>query len=292
MKLQKNEKEILSSGHSACTGCGAMILARHVLNALGKNTVMVVPACCWTLLAGSFPNNAVNISLIHCPFATGAATARGVKAGLNLRGKKETAVLTWAGDGGTFDIGLQSLSSAAESNVDFIYACYDNEAYMNTGIQRSSATPWGAWTTTAPGDMSKLGFKKNIMEIMAAHKIPYAATGTIAFLEDLIAKVKRAKEIKGTKFLHLLAPCVAGWKIESSHAVKVSRLAVETNIFPLYEIYDGEKWNINHKPEKPKPVQEYLKLQGRFSHLSEEDFGIIQENTDKNWQELLNKAAC
>lgn len=288
MDIMKSGKELLYSGHSACPGCGAMILARYVLNALGEKTIMIIPASCWTLLAGSYPYTALKIPVLHCPFETAAATAAGVSAGVKIRGIKAT-VLVWAGDGGTFDIGLQALSSAAEKNTDFIYVCYDNEAYMNTGIQRSSATPLCAWTTTTPKGMLKTEPKKNIMEIVAAHGIPYAATATIAFPEDLIMKVKKAKEIKGTKFLHLLSPCVIGWKIESGHTVKVSRLAVETNIFPLYEIFDGEKWVISRKPEQPKPTEEYLKIQGRFSHLAKEDIGIIQKNTDKNWQKLLKK---
>ena len=281
-----NTKELLVSGHSACAGCGAMIMMRHVLKELGEKTVMVLPACCATLLMGIYPYSSLKIPIIHCPFETAAAIASGVRASLDLDGDTETTALAWAGDGGTFDIGLQALSGAVERNENFIYVCYDNEAYMNTGIQRSSATPWGAWTTTTPRPRGKSEPKKDIVKILAAHKIPYAATATLAFLDDLTAKVRKAKGIKGSRFLHLLSPCQPGWRAESKDTVKLSRLAVETRIFPLYEVENGEIWRLNYKPEKLTPVEEYLKLQGRFSHLADEDIEIIQKNVNKEWLKL------
>lgn len=281
-----NTNELLVSGHNACAGCGAMIMMRHVLKELGEKTIMVIPACCSTLLMGVYPYTSLRIPLIHCPFETAAAIASGIRAALNLDGDTETTVLAWAGDGGTFDIGLQALSAAVERNENFIYVCYDNEAYMNTGIQRSSATPWGAWTTTTPRPTVKNEPKKDIVKILAAHKIPYAATATLAFMDDLCAKVRKAKGIKGSRFLHLLSPCQPGWRVESKDTVKLSRLAVETRIFPLYEVENGETWRINYEPEKFTPVEEYLKLQGRFSHLTAEDIRIIQANMEKEWQNL------
>ena len=289
MKLTIPQEEYVNSGHLACQGCGATLALRTVLKALGPKTIMTVPACCMTVIDGPFPYTAVKIPLMHTPFETAAVAASGVKAALEVRGDNETTVLAWAGDGGTFDIGIQALSGAAERNADIIYVCYDNEAYMNTGIQRSSSTPMGAWTTTTPVPHHKKHPKKNMLAIMAAHGIPYTATASVAFLEDLVKKVKKAKEIRGTKFLHILAPCPSGWKCPPHLMVKMARLAVQTNVFPLYEIEDGEKYTINMKPTA-KPVEEYLKLQGRFSHLTQDEVSIIQANTDKNWNLLLKKA--
>ena len=282
-------RELMYSGHLACAGCGATISMRYALKALGEQTILVLPACCWSIISGPFPYTAVKVPLIHTAFETGAATAAGVKAGLEMRGDTETTVAAWAGDGGTFDIGLQALSGAAERNDDIIYFCYDNEAYMNTGIQRSSATPWGTWTTTTPANHPKGQVKKNIMEIMAAHRIPYAATCSVAFPEDMMSKIKKAKSIRGTRFIHIYSPCPTGWKAPSSLAIKIARLAVHTKVFPLYEVEEGERYMINVNP-KSLPVDEYLRLQGRFNHLSDEDIQKIQETVDREWERLLKKA--
>jgi pyruvate/2-oxoacid:ferredoxin oxidoreductase beta subunit len=197
-------------------------------------------------------------------------------------------VLAWAGDGGTFDIGLQALSGAAERNDDFIYVCYDNEAYMNTGIQRSSATPSLTWTTTTPAHQTKDEAKKNIMEIMAAHRVPYAATASVAYPEDFFQKMKKAKATKGLKFIHILATCPTGWRLPTQLSIKAARLAVLTRIFPLYEIENGERYTLNLKPEF-LPVQEYLGLQGRFSHLTDQEKEGIQGNVERMWERLLKK---
>jgi pyruvate/2-oxoacid:ferredoxin oxidoreductase beta subunit len=207
---------------------------------------------------------------------------------LDIRGDHETIVAVWAGDGGTFDIGLQALSGAAERNEDFIYICNDNEGYMNTGTQRSSATPLYAWTTTTPVMQPKENPKKDIMAIMADHHIPYAATATIAYPEDLLRKMEKAKGIRGTRFIHLLSPCPPGWKVPSELSIKISRLAVLTRVFPLYEIENGEKYTISLNPN-PRPVQEYLKLQGRFSHLTGSEIEVIQKNIEKTWERLIKK---
>ncbi len=282
------QEEVLDPGILSCQGCGSTIAIRQVLKALGKNTIITVPACCWTIIDGPFPYHSLKIPFFHTAFETAAAAATGIRAGLNTRGYKDTNVLAWAGDGGTFDIGLQALSGVAESNEDILYICYDNEAYMNTGIQRSGATPYKAWTTTTPYESPNKRPKKNIVEIMRAHKIPYIATATVAFPLDLYKKVKKAKELKGTRFIHVLAPCPPGWRMDSELTIKVSRLAVDTKLFPLYEVEDGEKLTINYYP-KEIPIEEYFKLQGRFRHLEEEDIKEIQEMINTYFEKLLEE---
>jgi pyruvate/2-oxoacid:ferredoxin oxidoreductase beta subunit len=249
---------------------------------------MVVVASCTTPIAGVFPFSAFNIPAMHIAFECGGAAGAGVRSALEAKKKKDVNVLVWAGDGGTFDIGLQSLSGAAERNDDLIYVCYDNEAYMNTGIQRSSATPQGSWTTTTPTPATKSRPKKDIMAIMASHGIPYAATATTGYPDDLIAKVVRAAGIQGLRFIHLLAPCPTGWRFPSELTVRLSRLAVETNVFPLYEVMNGEHYIMNQIPNA-KPVKEYFRLQGRFGHLSEEDIYSIQEHVDEGWEKLVKR---
>ena len=290
-KMQVPSEEILGHGHLACAGCGAAIAMRLTLKALGEKTVMVFPASCWSIIPGFWPYSSFRITAVHAGFVTGGATASGVRAALDVRGDSETLVAVWAGDGGTFDIGLQALSGAAERNEDFIYICNDNEAYMNTGTQRSSATPQFAWTTTTPVMRPKENPKKDIMAIMADHQIPYAATATIAYPEDLIRKMEKAKRIRGTRFIHLLSPCPPGWRIPSEVSIKVSRLAVRSKVFPLYEIEDGRTYTLQEE-SKVVPVKEYLKLQGRFSHITEKDIEKTQVGVDDAWGRLLRKARC
>ncbi len=287
---RKLDHELVSCGHVACPGCGAVLAMRYVLNVLGPKTILVLPACCWSVIMSRYPNAAVRIPVFHTAFETAACVASGVRAGLDMKGDRETNVLAWAGDGGTFDIGLQALSGAAERNDDFIFVCYDNEAYMNTGIQRSSATPYGAWTTTTPIDNFKHQDKKDIMAIMAAHHIPYAATASISFPDDLMAKVTRARDMRGTRFLHILCPCPTGWKYSSDLTVALGRSAVESRIFPLYEILGGERYRITYSPEQPVPVNAYLKSQQRFAHLKPEAVVAIQQQTDRAWSRLMKKA--
>ena len=197
-------------------------------------------------------------------------------------------VVVWAGDGGTFDIGLQSLSGAGERNEDIIYICYDKEAYMNAGVERSSATPWGCWTTTTPTTAMKGLLKKNIMSIIASHRVPYAVTATTAYPYDLIEKLKKAVKVHGMHFCHILARCPTGWRFSSEHAIEISRLAVETRLFPLYEIVEGSRCSLNYI-HKGLPVQEYLRIRGRFGHLTREDVCVIQHNVDESWDRLLEK---
>jgi pyruvate/2-oxoacid:ferredoxin oxidoreductase beta subunit len=282
------EKELMCSGHLACPGCGASLSMRYALKALGEKTMVIIPACCWSIIAGPFPYSAVNVPVFHTAFETAAAVASGMKAALDIKGKSDVTVMAWAGDGGTFDIGFQALSGAAERNEDFIYVCYDNEAYMNTGIQRSSSTPYGAWTTTTPERHLKERPKKNIVEIMAAHNIPYIATLSVAYPEDFIKKLQKAKTYRGTKFLHIFSPCPPGWKIQDEQSIRISQMAVHSNIFPLYEIEDGEKYSLTMK-SKGTPVKEYLQAQGRFRKLKEEHFDEIQKAVDLNWKKLMKK---
>ena len=288
-QLNAADKDYFKPGHLGCPGCGAAIAIKFALKALGEKIIMVIPASCASIIVGPYPQSAVNIPILHTAFATAGAAASGVRAALDMKGDTETTVLSWAGDGGTFDIGFQSLSGAVERNEDCIFVCYDNEAYMNTGVQRSSSTPFGVRTTTTPGQDWKKTRKKNIMETMAAHRIPYAATASIAFPEDLIGKFRKAKEKKGgSRFIHIFASCATGWGAPSDMSVKIARLAVQTNIFPLYEIEDGTRYILNYKGDGR--VEDYLQTQGRFKHLGEEDISQIQDMVTDDWRNLLRKA--
>ena len=268
-------------GHLACPGCGHAIGVRMVLRALGHRAVVVIVPSCVAVISGPFPNAAFGVPAFHSAFEIAAPTAAGISRPLKIQGTEDIPVLA-------FDIGLQSLSGAADRNEDFIYVCMDNEAYMNTGIQVSSATPRFAWTGTSPAGNTRQ--KKQIMEIMAAHRIPYAATASIGFPEDLMNKVKRAKETSGTRFLHLLSPCPTGWKMGENMSPIAAVAAVETNIFPLYEIVDGLHYTINYYSQN-LPVEKYLMMQGRFKHLEPDQIEAIQAETDRAWADLKNRAA-
>ena len=285
IKDQIPREQYLSSGHLACPGCGGALAMNLVLKALGPDTVVILPACCWSIIAGPWPQSSVKVPLYHTAFETGGAVASGVRAALDQRGKTETNVVVWAGDGGTFDIGLQALSGAAERDENIIYCCYDNEAYMNTGIQRSSATPWGAWTTTTPVGHPEANPKKDMLAILAAHRIPYAATATVAYPTDLIDKATKAKNVRGLRFLHVLAPCPPGWKTADDAAIDLSRMAVRTRVFPLVEVEDGTRWRftVEHPGD---PVEPYLRKQGRFRHLTDEQLASIQRDVDARWEVL------
>lgn len=283
---------LISCGHRACQGCGALIGLRMILETFGSETILVIPACCASIYSGLFPFSALKIPVVHTPFASAAATASGISRILkrkNLPG----LVACWAGDGGTLDIGFQALSGACERNENIIYICYDNEAYMNTGIQRSSATPVGAWTTTTPD--RKTENKKDIDAILAAHKIPYIATINPAFPDDLERKVLKAKEIAGTRFLHLFSPCPPGWKYDFRYSIKIARLATMTCIFPLFEVLNGERWTITFDPKENKlPVEKYFHpeckwSQDRFVNLTKSDLEEIQKNMDYSWLDLKTK---
>ena len=288
VRKQKSGNDLLHPGHVACPGCGAAIAMKFALRAVGKKTAVVIPACCWGVIAGPYPQSSLKVPILQTAFATAGAAASGLRAAMDMNGDFESIVMAWAGDGGTFDIGLQSLSGAAERDEDIIYVCYDNEAYMNTGVQRSSSTPYGMQTTTTPGSGWKKSRKKNIMEIMAAHRIPYAASASIAFPDDMMRKFAKAKDLKGgTRFLHVFATCATGWGIPSELSVKIARLAVQCNIFPLYEVENGVTYTLNYQGDSR--VNEYLKRQGRFRHLSEKDIQDIQKMVDEDWELLMQK---
>ena len=277
-----NQMELLHAGHFGCPGCTAPLAMKYALEALGSHTIVVMPAGCWSTLIGIYPSSCLSVPVISVAFATTAATASGVRAGLDAQGKKDVTVLAWAGDGGTFDIGLQALSGAAERNDDMIYVCYDNEAYMNTGIQRSSATPLGGWTTTTPASSLKTQPKKNIVEILAAHRIPYAATATVGNPDDFIRKMKKAKTMKGTRFIHVFASCPTGWRHDTQLSIEVARRVVASRVFPLYEVTNGETWTLNDMPPK-EPIDRYLDIQGRFKGLPREGRDLFQKQVDREW---------
>ena len=282
----EREPELLFPGHASCPGCAVALAVRFVLKALGPRTVLVIPPSCIAVMAGPLPLSSMGVPVFQTAFETTAAAASGLARAFRARGEDVT-VACLAGDGGTHDIGLQALSGAAERNEDFIYFCFDNEAYQNTGNQKSSATPWAARTTSTP--RGKPTRKKDIVEIMAAHRIPYAATACPAYRVDLLAKVARAKMLSGTRFIHLLCPCVPGWGIADDASLRVARLAVESRLFPLYEVADGLRYAITHEPAGLR-VREYLGVQARYRQLSEETVSRIQETVDQEWARLVERA--
>ncbi len=280
-------EEYVSCGELACQGCGMTLASRYVLKGLGERTIEIRPASCSSVVNGRFPECASLYNLQNVCFEEAAAEASGFRVGLNALGIKNVNVLAFAGDGGTYDIGLQALSGAAERNDDIIFVCYDNEAYMNTGIQRSSATPFGAWSSTTP--TSKTQPKKDLMAIMAAHRIPYCTTASIAYPEDLLRKMRIAKRTKGCKVIIVFASCPTGWRFPTEKTIEIARLAVETRVWPLYEIFDGVKYRIGEMPQK-RPVEDYLKVQGRFSSLTVENIRTIQKNVRKECKRLRKLA--
>lgn len=273
------DEELLAPGHRACPGCGEALALRHVLKALGKNIIVSSPTGCMEVVTTPYPETAWRVPWIHVAFENAAAVASGVARALKVLGKKHVKSVAIAGDGGTVDIGLQALSGAFERNENILYVCTSNEAYMNTGVQRSGDTPFGAWTTTTPVGKVKRGEdlpKKNMPAIIAAHGAPYVATASVAYLLDLIKKVRKAASIEGPTYIHVHTPCGPGWRIDSSKTIEVAKLAVLTGMWNLYEIDHGEL-KVTFKPSKRKPVAEYLKKQGRFRHLTEEETAKIQQ---------------
>jgi pyruvate/2-oxoacid:ferredoxin oxidoreductase beta subunit len=281
-------EEGMHPGNLGCQACGGALSMRLALKGFGPDTIAVIPACCWSIIDGPWPVHALQVPVFHTAFETAAVMATGIKTA-KAHQEKDVTVVAWAGDGGTFDIGLQALSGAAERNEDIVYVCYDNEAYMNTGIQRSSSTPIGAWTATTPDERPELRPKKDIMAIMAAHSIPYAATACPAYPEDMLRKVRRAKETTGgMRFLHVLSVCPPGWKMSSERAIEAMRMAVRSNVFPLYEVVNGEDTTITHMPEEPVPPEVYFEMQGRFRPLLDDPAQLDRVKTlvDKRWRSL------
>ncbi len=287
-KLTIPEEEYMRPGHVACLGCGAAHAMRYLLKGLGERTIVSIPACCWAVIPGIWPRQNLKVPLLNTAFETTGASISGIRAALDAKGIEDVSVVGFAGDGGTADIGIQALSGALERRENVIYVMYDNEAYMNTGIQRSGATPPGAWTTTTPvGNTQnwKKEPKKDMMRIVVAHDIPYAATLSVGYPEDFIKKVQKAKEIEGPRFLHVYAPCPTGWRSLPEKTIEIAKMAVTSRTFPLYEVENGA-YKITMKPKKT-PVKEYLMSQGRFRHLPVEYIEEIQETADESWEKLL-----
>ena len=271
------------SGHVACAGCVEALTMRVILNSVGKDAVGVVAPSCSAVILGGHPLSAARIPFLHGTLESAAASASGIKRALRAQGKDDTTVLCFAGDGGTYDIGLQALSSACERNEDILYVCFDNEGYMNTGGQKSSSTPSGAATGSTP--LGKTTQKKNLIEILAAHRIPYIATASPSDLNDLAAKMKKAKSIRGTKVLIVLIPCLPGWGVADNDAVATARLAVESGVFPLLEIEGGLHVTLK-AARKPGTIDAYLARQKRYRHLSDANRAALQAEVDANWARL------
>jgi len=291
-------KEYFSPGHRACQGCAEALAVRLVGKALGRDTIVACATGCMEVVSTPLPFTNWNVPWIHVAFENAAAVASGAEAGMKVlmrKGrlpKKRINFLAMAGDGGTSDIGVQALSGALERGHDFIYVCYDNEAYMNTGIQRSSATPFGASTTTSPAGKlvpGQLTWKKNMPEIAAAHDIPYVATACPSYPLDLVEKVKKGARVKGPAYVHILSVCPTGWRLPPELAIKAGRLAVETGVFPLYEVKHG-RYKLTIDMGELRPVEDYLKIQGRFRHLDEGMIEKIQQRVTEEYDRLKKKA--
>ncbi len=298
----KRDKDLFCPGHRACPGCGAALASKLVTETTGPNTIMAMPTGCMEVTTTPYPESAWGISWIHNIFENAAAVAGGVETAYRAFGKRgkdgymdhdNVNFVVLAGDGATFDIGIRSLSGMMERGHDVLYICYDNEAYMNTGIQRSSSTPIGASTTTSPAGKESFGedvHKKDMPSIAAAHGLEYVATASVAYPEDFKRKVKKALEIEGPKYIQVFAPCPRGWRHESAKSIKIARLAVETGLYPIYEMEKGKITRVKELEDR-KPVEEYLKEQGRFKHLFKKEGGEeiikqLQEIADKNAEKI------
>jgi pyruvate ferredoxin oxidoreductase beta subunit len=281
------KEEYLLPGTTSCVGCGATLSLRMALRILGRRTVLVIPANCTSVLQGQYPRTAFKIPVLNVAFASSAAVASGVAAALKVRGIEGVNVVVWAGDGGTVDIGLQALSGAAQRQENILYICYDNEGYMNTGIQESGATPFGAWTSNSPS--GKRLFKKDMPFIMMEHKIPYIATANISYPQDFISKLRKALTHVRFKYLHLYSACPPGWRIPADETINIGRLAVETGAWALFEIENGRfrltgpSINIL-KQGRRKPIEEYLRMQERYKTMTDTDIKILKEWIDNSWK--------
>ncbi len=283
-----NQDPMLCSGHAACPGCIDALSVRHVLTVMGLNTMAVIPPSCMAIIAGAQPYSSLRIPVYQPTLESSAAAATGLRRALNAMGKQDTQVLVLAGDGGTYDIGFQCLSSAAERNEDFLYICLDNEGYMNTGAQMSSSTPHFARNGSTP--MGKAVRKKNLTEIMAAHRVPYVATASAGHLPDLLRKVEKAKNMHGTRIITLFIPCLDGWGVADDAGLQTARYAVECGAFPLYEVEDGTRYTLN-VGDKTRSVGDYLALQRRYRNLGSEQIAMLQAEIDEGWAQLQQRVA-
>jgi len=292
------QKEYFAPGHRSCQGCAEALAVRLVCKALGRNVIIAAATGCMEIVSSPLPYTSWRVPWFHCAFENTAAVASGIEVGLKVLMKKgripqkKIVTVGMAGDGGTADIGLQALSGALERGHDFIYVCTDNEAYMNTGIQRSSSTPFGASTTTSPAGKMRPGqitWKKNMAAIAAAHNIAYVATACPSYPLDLIQKVKKAADIQGAAYIHILSVCPTGWRSAPELSIKLGRLAVETGVFPLYEVEHGT-YRLSLDFPKLKPIKEYMKYQGRFRHMTDEMIDEIEKRVHKEYEQLREKA--
>jgi pyruvate ferredoxin oxidoreductase beta subunit len=287
-------KERFAPGHRACIGCAEALAVRMVGKVLGDNVIIANATGCMEIVSSQMPYSTWQVPWIHTLFENTAAVASGIEAATKVMTRKGirdlsgVKVVAIAGDGATSDIGLQALSGALERGHNFMYICFDNEAYMNTGIQRSSATPYGATTTTSPAGKNSIGqssWKKNVAAIAVAHGIPYVATASPSHYKDLMTKIKKAMDVKGPSYIQVLSACPTGWRCATDNAIEVSRQAIQCGMFPLYEVENGN-YKMNYSPETLKPVADYLKGQGRFRHLTENEIAKIQERVNFEWAKL------
>ncbi len=298
-EIVKKERK-LSPGHRLCPGCGASVVANMILWATDDPVVIGIATGCLEVSTTIYPQTAWEIPYIHSAFENAASTISGVETAyraLKKKGKIKENIkfVAFGGDGGTYDIGLQALSGAMERGHNMVYVCYDNEAYMNTGIQRSSATPLGASTTTSPAGSvipGKLQKRKDLTYIMTAHKIPYVAQGSISHWRDLVKKASKAFEVDGPAFLNVLSPCPRGWRYDSKLTINIAKEAVTSNFWPLYEV-ENDNWKLTYKPKEKTPIENWLKKQGRFKHLFKPEnthiIDEIQNYIDNDWENLLKK---
>lgn len=287
-------KEEYFYGHKACAGCGGSLAVRNALKVLGKNAVAVLPAGCMSAVGFNFPQLCFSNNAIISTFAGTASMLTGVEAGLRAKGITNFTAVGFAGDGGTADIGIQALSGAIDRGDNILYICYDNEAYMNTGIQKSGLTPFGAKTTTTPAGKNIRGNirpKKNMFEIAAAHGITYAATATVGYMTDFLNKVEKASKIQGTKYIHVIAPCPTGWGVPVNDTVDIAREIVDCGLWYLAEYENGE-FTVNRNPKNFTDVSAYLKKQGRFKHLTDADIALITESRDEKWRKIRGSWIC
>lgn len=286
-KIETSANRFIAHGVSACAGCGLELIIRNALDVLGEDTVVVIPPGCSALFCGFGREAGMRLASFQGNLESTAAYAAGIRAGLAAQGNDHTTVLGFAGDGATVDIGLQSLSGMLERGDRVLYVCYDNEAYMNTGIQGSSSTPYGAWTTTTPG--GKATRRKDLLSIVMAHDVPYCASASVAYIPDLRRKVQKAKDAPGPAVLHVHSPCPTGWGCPPAKSIEVCRVAVQCGAWLLYE-YENGKITLNQKPKQLRPVSDYVNLQGRFRGMDEQAVAALQAQVTQHYEEMLHKS--
>nr|WP_246019712.1 thiamine pyrophosphate-dependent enzyme [Bacilliculturomica massiliensis] len=289
-----SDQELLY-GAKMCQGCGAAVAVRLALKILGEKTCAAYPACCFAATTSVYPQSALFVNNAVTAFPALASTASGMAVAAEALGwDEDVTILAIGGDGGTVDIGIQALSGAAERNDNILYLCYDNEAYMNTGVQRSGSTPYGASTTTTPAGPCSIGekntFRKNLFDIITAHRVPYAATASVSYPRDLMEKIARAKDVRGCRVIHVSAPCPTGWGFDPAKTIEIGRMAVECGLWYLAE-YENDQIKLNYVPKVLKPVGEYIRSQKRFKHLKDEEVARISEIRDEEWERLMKRYA-